>query len=198
LSPKADPLSNFVTVISLHTGSEGERYVKEYMRNTSFFGKVVFVSEADNKHLDAMCSADMGVLYDGQMMSSAVACHLPAMSLIKMRMHHQWYHDLFNRYWNDMNIVANNTVYPELIGGEAWFGKIADSLAELYIKPDARYDYIRKWDGSLQESMSYVPLDRSEVKTRDLILHDGNSYKEYADPFHVAATALLADMQAHE
>jgi len=33
LSPKALPLSNFVTVISLHSGSEGEQYVREYLKS---------------------------------------------------------------------------------------------------------------------------------------------------------------------
>jgi hypothetical protein len=42
------------------------------------------------------------------MVSSAAACHLPTMNLINMRMHHHWYHDLFNRWWNDMNIIADN------------------------------------------------------------------------------------------
>lgn len=198
LSPKASPLSKFVTVISLQQGSEGELYVREYLKTHNWLGKVIFVSDQDNGHLNAMCAADMGVIYDGQMVSSAVACHLPTLNLIKMRMHHQWYHDLFNRWWNDMNIVANNNVYPELIGGEAWFGKICDSLAEIYIRPDTRYDLIRKWDGSLQEALSYKPLDRSEVKTRDLILADGNAYKEYQDPFYVAAKNILADMHLHE
>ena len=32
LSAKARPLDNFVTVISLHSGSEGEKYVREYLR----------------------------------------------------------------------------------------------------------------------------------------------------------------------
>jgi lipid A disaccharide synthetase len=69
------------------------------------------------------------------------------MDLINMRMHHHWYHDLFNRWWNDMNIIADNNIYPELIGGEAWFGKIADTLAEWYVKPDIRYSMITKFDG---------------------------------------------------
>jgi hypothetical protein len=32
LSPKASPMSDFTTVISLHAGSEGERFVREYLR----------------------------------------------------------------------------------------------------------------------------------------------------------------------
>ena len=110
MSPKALPMSNFVTVISLHEGSAGAAYVNEYLANNEWTGRVIIVNEKDNAHLDAMCAADMGIIYDGQMVSSAAACHLPTMCLIKMRMHHQWYHDLFNRFQNDMNIIANNTV----------------------------------------------------------------------------------------
>lgn len=97
-----------------------------------------------------------------------------------------------------MNVVANNTAVPELIGGEAWYGKIADSLADLYIKPDARFDCIRKWGNSVQEAMSFTQMDRTEVRSRDIILHDGNAYKEYADPFALTANALLKDIELYE
>jgi lipid A disaccharide synthetase len=126
-----------------------------------------------------MCASDIGLVYDGQMASSAVACHLPAVNLIKMRMHHQWFHDLFNRWQSDMNIIANNNVSKELIGGEAWFGKIADTLGEWYVKPDTRYNMIRQWGNTIPESLSYKPIDRSVVRTRDIILADGNAYSEY-------------------
>ncbi len=88
LSPKALPLSNFVTVISLHSGSEGEKYMKEFLKEKEWTGRVVFVTNEDNQHLNAMCSADVGIIHDGQMISSAAACHLPTMNLFNMRMHH--------------------------------------------------------------------------------------------------------------
>ena len=88
LSPKALPLSNFVTVISLHNGSEGEKFMKEFLKEKDWTGRVVFVTNDDNQHLNAMCSADVGIIHDGQMISSAAACHLPTMNLFNMRMHH--------------------------------------------------------------------------------------------------------------
>lgn len=88
LSAKAAPLENFVTVISLHAGSEGEKYVRDFLKNNEWYGKVILINNEDNEHLDAMCSSDVGVIYDGQMISSAAACHLPTMNLIQMRMHH--------------------------------------------------------------------------------------------------------------
>ena len=198
LSPKARPSENFVTVISTHQGSDGEAYIKEYVANSDWKGRIIWVNNVDDSHLDAMCGSDFGIMYDGQMISSAAACHLPTMNLLKMRMHHQWYNELFNRWWNDMNIIADNNVYPELIGGEAWFGKIADTLAEWYVKPDTRYTMIRKFDGTIQEAMSYKPIDRSVVRTRDIILSDNRSYNVYMDPMKVASRKIWEDIQAYE
>lgn len=191
LSPKARSLDSFVTVISLHQGSEGERAFREATKDDDWMGKVVFVSDENNGHLDAMCAADMGIMYDGQMISSAAACHLPTMDLIKMRMHHFWYNDLFNRWWTDMNIIADRAVYPEMVGGEAWFGKIADTLGEWYVKPDTRYQMIRNYDGFVQEAMSYKPIDRSSVRGRDIVLSDGQSYDVFMDPFAITARKII-------
>jgi hypothetical protein len=179
LSAKALPLNKFATVISLHSGSEGEKWIRDHMKEQEWHGRVIIVSNDNDEHLDAMCASDAGIIHNGQMVSSAVACHLPTMNLFDMRMHHQWYHDLYNRYWNDMNIVANKNIYPEMIGGEAWHGKVADMLGEWYLKPDTRYNFIRQWDGFVQEGMSYKQIDRSKVRTRDIILSDGNAYNIY-------------------
>lgn len=110
-------MDNFVTVISTHAGSAGEQYIKEFARDSDWAGKVIWVNNEDNEHLSAMCAADFGIVHDGQMVSSAAACHLPTMNLFNMRMHDMWYNNLFNKWWNDMNIIADCDVYPELIGG---------------------------------------------------------------------------------
>ena len=130
LSPKAPPLENYVTVISLERGSEVEAYVKQALEDKPWKGRVVFVSNDDNEHLDAMAASDHGIVYDGQLVGAATVCHLPVLVLVKMRMHHQWFSDLYNQWWTPLNIIADCNIHPELIGGEAWFGKICDSLAE--------------------------------------------------------------------
>ena len=146
-----------------------------------------------------MAAADMGIVYDGQLVASAAACHLPTMVLANLRMHHQWFSDLYNRWWTPMNIIADNNIYPELIGGEVWFGKIADTLAEWYVKPEVRFDMIRKMEYFLKDSLSYKPLNRSEVHSRDLILgNDGQIYDEFKDPFRQIAHHLWRDIQSYE
>lgn len=148
LSPKALPLDgNFATILSLHAGSESEAWVKEYLSKNEWTGSLILVNNENNEHLDAMASSDFGFIFDGQMCGSANALHLPINCLINMRMHQQWWHDFYNRWWNDMNIIADGVINKELIGGEAWFGKICDTLAENYIKPTTRYDSIKRCDG---------------------------------------------------
>lgn len=141
-----------------------------------------------------MSASDVGLAYDGQLVGAAAACHLPTMVLIKMRMHHQWFSDLYNQWWNNMNIIADNNIYPELIGGEAWYGKICDTLAEWYIKPEIRFDMIRKWEYFLKDAMSYKKINREEIHTRDIILADGQSYDQYQDPFAQVARYLWRDI----
>lgn len=124
LSPIAKPLDNFHTIISLEEGSNAEQIVKEFIAEKGWFGKFTVVSNRNNEHIEAMAASDIGICYDGQMIGAATACHLPTMILLDMRMHHQWYHDYFNRWFNNMVTIADKDIYPELIGGQAWFGKI--------------------------------------------------------------------------
>jgi hypothetical protein len=199
LSAKALPLAdNFVTILSLHKGSEGEAWVKNYLKENEWFGRLVLVSDEGHQHYDAMAASDFGLIYDGQMVSAANALHLPTNCLIKMRMHHQWWHDFYNRWWNDMNIIADNSINPELIGGQVWSGKICDTLAEAYLNPETRYNNIQKTDGFIQDALSFKPLDRSKVTTRDLILEDGQAYEQYFNPLKLSARILLKEMQAHQ
>lgn len=65
LSAKARPLDNFVTVISTHVGSAGEQYIKDFVRDNDWMGKIVWVNNEDNEHLNAMCAADLGIIQNG-------------------------------------------------------------------------------------------------------------------------------------
>lgn len=197
LSPKAPALDQYTTIISVQHGSEAESFIRSQLQEKEWFGRVIVVTDEDNEHFSAMASSDMGIIYDGQLIGSAAACHLPTMVLANLRMHHQWFSDLYNRWWTPMNIIADNNIYPELIGGEVWHGKIADTLAEWYVKPEIRYDMVRKMEYFLKDAMSYKPLDRSVVRTRDLVI-SGETYDEFKDPFRQVAHHLWRDIQNYE
>lgn len=95
-----------------------------------------------------------------------------------------------------MNLIADSDVNAELIGGEAWWGKMCDTLAENYVNPNARQQQIAKLRGFVQDGMSFKPIDRSEVRTRDLLV-DGQAHDQFHDPFLLAARNMWSDIQSY-
>lgn len=65
LSPKAPPMNNFCTVLSLHKGSAGEKYVKEYLAEKEWHGRLIIVTNEENEHINAMAGSDFGLVHDG-------------------------------------------------------------------------------------------------------------------------------------
>lgn len=163
-------------------GSKVEETVKAFTDEFGWTGRLIVVTEKDNKHFDAMCGADVGVIYDGQMVGSAAALHLPTMVLYNMKKHHQFIHHQTNRWWNTMNVIADCDIYPELVGGEAWFGKIAETLGEWYLKPGKRWDMVRQWEFFLKDSLSRRAPDMLTQGEEALVLADGHKYEAFNDP----------------
>ena len=197
LSPIAKPKDKFHTVISVQNGSSGKAKFEQLLSERDWAGDYTVVDE--DSRTAAMAASDFGVSFDGMMVSEAAACQLPVMVLLNMRMHHQWYHDLFNRWANNMNLIADRDIYPELIGGQAWFGKICDSLGQWYVTPKSRYDLIQKWEHILKEAMPRA--DGEQPMSRvfgEIVLGDDAEYEEFTDPFNLIANKLWGDMQAYE
>ena len=65
LSPKAPGLDKYCTVISVHKGSPGEKYVKDFLADKEWHGRVIIVDNEGNEHINAMAASDLGIVYDG-------------------------------------------------------------------------------------------------------------------------------------
>jgi hypothetical protein len=74
--------------LSIHKGSEAEHNIKQFLSEKEWTGKLIIVYNDGNEHLNAMAASDLGLIYDGQMVGAAAACHLPTLILADMRMHH--------------------------------------------------------------------------------------------------------------
>ena len=56
---------------------------------------------------------------------------------------------------------------------------------------------MQKLRGFVQEGMSEKPLDRTEVRTRDLLV-DGQAYSQYHDPMALTARNIWREVEAYE
>jgi len=127
------------------------------------------------------------MIYDGDMIGQACVCHLPTMILMNMRLRHQYYHNLHNRWWNKMLLIADSDIYPELIATQAWYGKICDTLGEWYLNPNVRTDLIVKWDKFIKQAMCYKPVDHNIIKERDIKIDNETTVDEFEDPMRSIA-----------
>lgn len=124
------------------------------------------------------------------MIGQACVCHLPTMILMKMRIRHQFYHQLHNRWWNRMVQISDSDFYPELIANQAWYGKICDTLGEWYLNPGTRMQMMLKWDPFIKEAMCYKPVDHSVHPERSIVLN-GIAVDEFSDPMTTIARHAL-------
>ena len=46
--------------------------------------------------------------------------------------------------------------------------------------------------------MSFKPIDRSVVRTRDIILDDGLAYDQYYDPMLLTARNMMTSVESYE
>jgi len=65
LSPKAPPVDHYTTIISVHKGSEAEKFVRDFLQEKGWHGRFIVVTNENNEHLDAMAASDVGIAYDG-------------------------------------------------------------------------------------------------------------------------------------
>ncbi len=98
-----------------------------------------------------------------------------------------------------MNIIADRDIYPELIGGQCWKGKITDSLGQWYLTPQTRYEFISKWDYFLKESLPRADGEEPGArKFGEIIYTDGKDYVEYLDPIYLSANKIWNDVQQYQ
>lgn len=97
-----------------------------------------------------------------------------------------------------MNLIADNNIYPELIGGEVWFGRITDQIGEWYVKPRARYEMVEKFEGFIRDALPRADgTQPCSTKFGEITYNDGQQYEEFVDPIHITATKLWTDIQAY-
>ena len=188
--------SAFKLIVSLHKGTESEKYVKDFINSNEFATQLIVVTNEDNEHYSAMCASDYGFVYNGQMVSSAASLHLNFMTMQDMNDLHYYWQTWENRWLADLNINADRPAIPEFAAGEFWFGKIANKLAEMHTNTDYRYDQARTLKPFILEALSIKSPERNENDPRDIqmINNDVTVYDEYVDPVYLMTSKVYNSM----
>lgn len=192
-SPKK---SAFKLVVSLHKGTKSEQLIRDFIASNEFVTDVIIVTNENNEHYNSMCASDFGFVYNGQMVSAAAALHLPINTMQNMNDIHYFWHTWENRWLADINVIADRPAIPEFAAGEFWFGKIANTLAEMHTNTEYRWDQIRTLKPFILEALSFVSPAREKNEVRDKMYVDGDRtvYDEYADPIFIMSEKIHKSM----
>jgi hypothetical protein len=128
LSHHSPPKNMFKLVISVNKGTKSEEFVREFIKSSQYETDVIVVTNNENEHFDAICSSDFGVVYNGQLVSSAAALHLNFFTMQNMNDLHYFWHTWENRWLADINVNADRPAIKEMAAGEFWVGKICEEL----------------------------------------------------------------------
>lgn len=194
LSQYAPKKSCFKLIVSIHKGTESEKFIQDFIQGSEFATDVIFVNNEDNSHFRGICASDFGFVYNGQMLSSAVALHLNVMTMQDMNDLHYFWHTWENRWLADINVAADRPAVPEFAAGEFWFGKLANKMADMHTNTDKRWDQVRLLRPFVPQMLSFKNPIRGENDERDIrfIANDQSIYDEYQDPIY-----LMSEKVAH-
>lgn len=197
--PYSPSRSNFKLIVSLHKNTSSEGYVKDYLASSknNFLTEVIIVTnDENNSHFKAMCASDFGFVYNGQMVSSAAALHLPINTMQDMNDLHYYWHTWENRWLADLNVNADRPVIKEFAAGEFWFGKIANTLSEMHTNTEFRMDQVRVLSPFINEALSIKDNERMEDDERDIkyVTGDMTVYDEFADPIYLMSSKIFKSM----
>jgi hypothetical protein len=128
LSNYAPPKGNFKLVVSLHKGTQSEKYIRKFLEENQYETDVIIVTNEGNEHYDSICASDFGVVYNGQMVNAAACLHLNFFTMQNMNDLHYFWHTWENRWLADINVNADRPAVKEMAAGEFWFGKICEQL----------------------------------------------------------------------
>lgn len=200
LSPNAPKSSAFKLIVSLHKGTESEKYVRDFIEGSEYASQVIIVTNENNEHYAAICASDFGFVYNGQMLSAAAALHLNVITMQDMNDLHYYWHTWENRWLAEVNIYADRPAIPEFAAGEFWFGKIANKLGEMHTNTDLKWDQIRTLKPFISGLLPIKEIVRNKSDPRDIIhiSNDPTIYDEYEDPIHLMASKIASSMSSYK
>lgn len=200
LSTNAPSKDLFKLIVSVQKDSENEKEIRDFISGAHFESNVQIVTDEHNQHFEAICASDFGFVYNGQLLSAAVALHLNVITMQNMNDLHYFWHTWENRWLSDINTNADRPVVPEFAAGEYWFGKIANKLSEMHTNTEMKWDQVRALRPFITEMLPIKTYPREKNSYRDVKFIEGDPtvYDEYEDPIYVMSKRIVKSMEGYK
>ena len=145
----------------------------------------VIVLENEEQRRSAQAGSDYSIAYNGDVVFENLVNQLPTIIIENMGKIEFYFVLAWNRFNNDLNIIADGDLFPEIIEGQAHSAKLVDLLNTWHNSPAQRFWPLQGYENILHKLLP--------VKTREMGM---GTHHEYYSPDRLAAQTLWEFIQA--
>ena len=144
----------------------------------------VIVLENEEQRRSAQAGSDYSIAYNGDVVFENLVNQLPTIIIENMGKIEFYFVLAWNRFNNDLNIIADGDLFPEIIEGQAHSAKLVDLLNAWHSSPAQRFWPLQGYENILHKLLP--------VKTREMGM---GTHHEYYSPDRLAAQTLWEFIQ---
>lgn len=183
--------SNFTIIVSAQEGQEQQ--VSNKVQGNKWGIKVIVAKEQD-KHA-AMCAADFGVAFNGEIVSECAACQLPVVTIDNMSLPQAYFTSLYNSWSSDLNVTISGEVYEDLYSTGATPHILHNKMKKHYADPRYRYYYAKRLKDIVFNMVPKVGGEK-EVNGKELAIHT-NVFTKHGFTENIIAEKILRAVEKY-
>jgi lipid-A-disaccharide synthase len=180
----AVPHENFTVVIP--TTPKTYHQVSAYVSTHEFKCKVIILQTEEDKN-SALAGSDLAICYNGEIVSECLVNQLSTVVIQNMKKLEFYFTLAWNRFANDLNIVADGNLLPEIIEGQCHAPKLLQVLGQWYESPPHKFWPLQGFEMYLHKML---PVKHLELGM--------GTHQEYYKPRLLAARKLWEFAQQSE
>jgi lipid A disaccharide synthetase len=180
-SAGSPPISEFVVAIPVN--DQNSRQIDSLVRVAGWKSRVILL-ETEDQRRSAQAGSDYSIAYNGDVVFENLANQLPTIIIENMGKWEYYFVLAWNRFNNDLNIIADGDLFPEVIEGQAHPPKLVELLNTWHASPAQRFWPLQGYENILHKLLP--------VKVREMGM---GTHHEYYSPDQLAAQTLWEFIQ---
>lgn len=172
----ATPIEKFVVIIP--ATSKSSNYVQELLKVQGWKCRVQVVDTEEDRR-SAQAGSDLAISYSGDIVTECMVNQLSTVVIQNMRKLEFYCLLAWNRFTNDINIIGDGNLFPEIIEGQCHAPKLMQILSQWYESPSHKFWPLQQFELYLNKMLP--------MKTRDLGM---GTHHEYFTPRSLVAKSI--------
>ncbi|CAG9322498.1 unnamed protein product [Blepharisma stoltei] len=152
----AIPVEKFVVVIP--TTEKTKAYVSERVNIQGWKCRVQIVDTCENRK-SAMAGSDLAICYNGDIVTECFVNQLSTIVIQNMKKMEFYCLLAWNRFTNDMNIIGDGNLFPEIIEGQCHPPKLMQILTQWHESPPHKFWPLQQMEMYLNKMLPIKKMD---------------------------------------